>query len=389
MDKYEEILGKYHGQGLEDALKESRYYQVISDLMKMIHAKIPREEYNVSKVPVSTNIREEHFQGQNYQRAVMYLMSNGCEWALKNSNGCTMCGHLAKQRRRDDLIKAEDFILQFQKEFESIDFKQFPLLNVYNNGSFLNDNEIPTKARRYILKKINANPNIKLLVLETRPEFVTEEKVLEIKRLVPDKRVELAIGLEIKDNLQRAICINKGFSLSQYNHAARIITKHLNLRTYVLLKPPFLTEKESIDAASETIEHAFAMGSSAVSLEGCTIQDYTLVKYLKEQGLYTPPWLWSIIEVVKRTHHLGKLMIGMFQFFPSPSEVPHNCKLCSEVVLDKITEYNRTLDFTVFTDLHCACKAEWERELNNVFPSLAERLQVFMENQVLHTTNSA
>ena len=132
---------------------------------------------------------------------------------------------------------------------------------------------------------INKNPHIKMLVLETRPEFVTEEKIREIKRLIPDKHIELGVGLEIKDDFYRRICINKGFSLQRYNLAASIITKYLNLRTYVLLKPLFLTEKEAIEQAIETIEYAFAIGTTTVSLEACTIQDYTFMKYLYERGL--------------------------------------------------------------------------------------------------------
>jgi hypothetical protein len=126
-----------------------------------------------------------------------------------------------------------------------------------------------------MLKKISSNPYIKMLVLETRPEFVTEEKIKEISNLIPDKHVGISIGLEIKDDFYRTICINKGFTLNQFEHAANIIKKYLNLRSYVLLKPPFLTEKESIYQAIETINYAFDIGCTTVSLESCTVQDYT------------------------------------------------------------------------------------------------------------------
>ncbi|MMZ69019.1 hypothetical protein D1872_317760 [compost metagenome] len=86
--------------------------------MKEIHAKIPDEQYHLDKVATETDIREENFQGKNYQRAVMYLMSNGCEWALKNGNGCTMCGHLAKQTRKDGPLSAHYYLEQFSEEFK-------------------------------------------------------------------------------------------------------------------------------------------------------------------------------------------------------------------------------------------------------------------------------
>ena len=239
----------------------------------------------------------------------------------------------------------------------------------------MNDNEIPEEARRGMLKRINEDPNIKMLVLETRPEFVTEEKVKEIKDLIPDKHVELGVGLEIKDDFYRGICINKGFSLRRFNISANIITKYLKLRTYVLLKPLFLTEKESIEEAIKTVEYAFAVGATTVSLEPCTIQDYTFMKYLYERGLYNTPWLWSIVEVVKRVKKPGKLIVGLFKFFPSPSAVPNNCPQCNEKVMERIIQYNRTLDLKSFSGLSCRCRKQWRGVLKEKPLPFEERLK--------------
>lgn len=378
MSNLEKLLGKLQNKGLEGKLKKSYYHKVLSEVQRIIHAQIPEENYNSEKVASTTNIREENFKGVNYQRVVLYLLSRGCEWAVKNAHGCTMCGHLAKQTRRDALISVRDYTHQFEGEFKKIDFKKYPLLNLYNNGSFLNDNEIPPEARRKILKKINSNTNIKMLVLETRPEFVTEEKIKEIKDHIIDKHVEIAIGLELKDDFYRTICINKGFSLRQFISAASIIIRHLNLRTYVLLKPAFLTEKESIEQAIETIEYAFELGATTVSLEACTIQDYTLLNYLHERGLYRTPWLWSIIEILKKSASRGKLIIGLFQFHPSPHVVPYNCDLCSGRVMEAIHHYNRTLDVKLIEGLDCECKKRWKEILREKPVPFEKRLELIM-----------
>lgn len=372
----EEFSGKLQHAGLEGDLKKSEYYQLISEVQKMIHAQIPKENFSTDKVAAAeTGLREEIFGGVNYQRAVIYLMSNGCEWALKSAHGCVMCGHLAKQTRRDNAISVNDYLKQFDEEFEKIDFKSYPLLNLYNNGSFINDNEIPPEARKGILKKINNNPDIKMLVLETRPEFVTREKINEIKRLIPDKHVELGVGLEIKDDFYRGICVNKGFSLKRFNDAAGLITEQLHLRTYVLLKPLFLTEREGIEQAVETIEYAFAAGAATVSLEACTIQNYTLMKYFHERGLYSPPWLWSILEVLKSVKTPGKLIVGLFKFFPLPSAVPNNCEQCNEIIMERIIQYNRTLDLKAFNGLTCGCKIQWRKILKEKPLPFEKRLE--------------
>jgi radical SAM enzyme (TIGR01210 family) len=374
--RVEEFAGKLQNTKLEGDLKKSYYYHLISEAQKIIHAQIPKIESSTDKVAAAElGLREEYFDGVNYYRAIIYLMSNGCEWARKGAHGCMMCGHLARQTMIDKTILSDDYLKQFNDEFEKIDFKKYPILNLYNNGSFINDNEIPPEARRGILRKINSNPDIKMLVLETRPEFVTEEKIVEIKRLAPNKHVELGVGLEIKNDYYRGICINKGFSLERFNAAANIITKYLHLRTYVFLKPLFLTEKEAIDQAVETIDHAFAVGSTTVSLEAATIQDFTLMSYFYERGLYSPPWLWSILEVIKRARKQEKLIIGLFKFFPSPRVVPNNCNRCNKKVMAKIIEYNRTLDPKVFNGLTCACKEQWRGRLKEKPLAFSKRLE--------------
>lgn len=377
MNDLKKLIGEPESTALEGDLRRSWYYSYIAKAQGMIHDQIPDRDFSTVKVATPSDLREEIFMGVNYKRVVMYLMSNGCEWALKKTHGCTMCGHFAKQTGRDTPISPEEYIQQFEEEFAKIDFESSPLLNLYNNGSFLNDNEISPQARREILKMINANPSIKMLVLETRPEFVTEENIKEISYLIPDKHVGISIGLELKDDFYRTICVNKGFTLKQFEHAANIIQKYLNLRAYVLLKPPFLTEKESIYQAIETINYAFDIGCTTVSLESCTVQDYTLVKYLYEQGLYTPPWLWSILEVVKGSHHSKdqKLIVGLFQFYPSPQTVPNNCEICNERVMEAIQKYNRTLDLNCLNNLDCTCKEEWKESLMETPVPFHERLE--------------
>lgn len=376
MENFKHLLGELQDYNFQGEYKRARYYKLISHLLKNIHSQIPRVKYDTGKVAAPTNIREENFEGVNYQRAVMFLLSNGCEWALKDGNGCTMCGHLAKQARRGEMIPSDDYVHQFSQEFEKIDFKKYPLLNLYNNGSFLNDNELSPYARVEILKRINGNKDIKMLVLETRPEFVTEEKIKEIKELIPDKHIEIALGLEIKNDIYRTICVNKGFSSQQFEEASRLIIRHLHLRTYILLKPLFLSELESIKQAVETIEYAFGLGASTVSLEACTVQDFTLVNYLYEHGFYSTPWLWSIIEVLKRAKTPGKLIVGMFQFYPSPLKTPYNCEQCSQRILEAICQYNRTLDLTFFDGLSCECRNKWEKVLEENSPPFKERLEM-------------
>jgi radical SAM enzyme (TIGR01210 family) len=367
--------GTLHTDG---PLNSAQYVLFISKVMQALHSRIPHEHRDLSEVPAPVDYREERFENENCRRAVLFLLSNGCEWAIAGANGCTMCGHLAKQTRSLAPLSADDLMSQFMGAFARIDFSRAPILNLYNNGSFFNEREIPGPARVRMLKEIHGNKSIRMLVVESRPEFITERMMEETRALVPDLHVEVAMGLEAMDDSKRMICVNKGFTVKAYDRAMQIIRRAgLHPRSYVLLKPPFFSEKEGVEEAIRTTEHAFNAGARTVSLEACTNQKYTLTEYLLESRLFHLAKLWSIVEVVKKTHRLGNLIVGLFQFFPKPENVPYNCCKCSDRVLSALKEYNRTLQVEALEGLDCECKAGWEEELRVNQETFEHRLEAF------------
>ncbi|GAH85360.1 unnamed protein product, partial [marine sediment metagenome] len=212
-----------------------------------------------------------------------------------------------------------------------------------DSGSFLNEREVDPKARREILKIIATEKNIKVVILETRPEFITQEAVSEIERILSDKVVEIGVGLETKNDDIKEYCLNKGFDTEQYLKKTKLIVdSKLHLLSYVLIKPPFLTEREAIQEAIETAKFAFQHGADVVSFEPVSIQDFTLVHYLYQGKVFRPPWLWSTIEAAKATVSFGFVRIGGFEFMPIPKIFTHNCANCNAEVISAIDRFNST-----------------------------------------------
>lgn len=61
--------------------------------------------------------------------------------------------------------------------------------------------------------------------------------------------------------------LNKRMSLEMFSNAAAFLRKHeIDLRAFVLLKPPFLTEAESVVWAQRSVEFAFAARATAASV---------------------------------------------------------------------------------------------------------------------------
>lgn len=373
------ILNNLQNIGLTGNLKSSKYYRSLSEIQKKIHSEIPDMNYS-KRYTAEVHIREEIFGGKNCKKIVAFLITNGCEWALGGANGCTMCGHLSKQALNGKRLSCNDIIKQFDDFYHNTNFSEYPIICLFNNGSFFNENEIPAEARYYMLEKINRNPLIEMMVVETRPEFVTEREMKITSEIMNDTYVEVAMGLEDWDDNVRTFCLNKGFTLQNFEKAAKTINEYLNLRCYVLLKPPFLTELESIRHSVETINKAISFGSKTIFLESCTVQNNTFVELLHSNGKYNSPWLWSIIEVIRKSQRADKLLIGLFQFFPSPKIVPYNCAKCSTRIIQSFKEYNKSLDISVLMEIGCECKDRWLDELQRAPVPFEQRYLKVLEN---------
>jgi len=87
-----------------------------------------------------------------------------------------------------------------------------PVLCLHNNGSFLDNVEMPPAARMGIMANIARNHHIREVVLETRANSVTREMLVEIRHIMAPKRVVMAMGLENANDEIRDLCIHKGLS---------------------------------------------------------------------------------------------------------------------------------------------------------------------------------
>jgi radical SAM enzyme (TIGR01210 family) len=342
----------------------------VLDKLKEILKKVKREAskgYAIDFTQIGhSSIKEGWLDGKPIQRVVFYLRSYGCKWALSRDGGCLMCGHYTSTSigRR---ISAQHFIAQFRAEFSKYDFEQYPMICVYNAGSFLNEEEMPVIARREIFRIIAENRHIQAVIIESRPEFITKEVTEEIEEELAGKRVEIGVGLELENDLFREICINKGFTFEEYASCAKIIAESkLHLLTYVVVKPLFLTITESIEQAIKTARRASELGSTVISLEPISLQRDTVVEYLFNKGIYSLPWGWEIIEIMKEIHSLrlpSEIRIGGFEFFPIPKVFIQNCALCNRELYEAITQYNATKDLQPLLSLQCNCKKIWEAEI--------------------------
>ena len=338
-------------------------------IIKSIHRHIPRKQIDTRSVG-NYEIRKGYLDGRKIKRLIIYMRSSGCQWMLEDNGGCAMCGHLAGSTLGVP-IKAEDYIQQFDNIISQITFADIPMLCVYNAGSFFNDKEMPIEARMHIYNSINKLKQIKHVIFESRAEFIRDHDMHYLRENLPDKRLEIGIGLESSNEFIREVCLNKGLDLNNFLDSLKVMKRYdINSLAYIVLKPPFLDEKPAIEDAITSINWAFKNGVDVVSLEPVSVQYYTLIHLLYNMKLFRPPWLWSVFEVIKNTGTNGLIRIGGVEYFPPPSVSSHNCPSCNDFCVNAVEEYNTSNDLSIISNalkMECTtCKKIWEDSLQSI-----------------------
>jgi len=174
--------------------------------------------------------------------AVNLILNYGrCSWGR-----CFFCGY----GRIVGQTPSEGNLLAKFGEFFSGLSKDADTVKVFGSGSFLDEKQVPPKARMFFVEECRKH-GIKKLTIESRPEHITRDKLAEFSGV----DLSVAIGLETADNevLRR---INKGFSVEDYAKAADTIKScGFKVRTYLLVNPPYAVDiKDNLRKSVEFAE---------------------------------------------------------------------------------------------------------------------------------------
>ena len=306
--------------------------------------------------PVHCWSEKDVLKGKTVDAYVIILRTRGCAWAL--SSGCTMCGYF-----NDSMFAAvseTDLQAQFENAMET--YKGQQIVKLFTSGSFLDPQEIPALVQHNILKTLSEHAE--KISLESRPEYITGKRLGTIQDIVQSKTFEIGIGLETSNDQIREKAINKGFTFQQYKKAAELLHHHeMSVKTYVLLKPPFLTEKEALKDCIQTT-HDIAPYTDVISLNPTNIQRHTVVEYLWRRDQYRPPWLWSIVEFLQQNKDLTKILVKCDVVGGGSKRGAHNCGSCDQTVLAAIEKFSLSQQQSTLDDLTCTCKEQWQDQLD-------------------------
>ncbi len=294
---------------------------------------------------VSSWTERELYQGDLKDVFSVIFRTTGCSW--NRASGCTMCGYYTDTNPD---ITQKDLTDQFQELSDKYSGEE--IVKIYTSGSFFDEDEIPQEFALKVLNFLDAEK----VVVETRPQFITEDRLQRCSSEV--KKLELAIGLESSNNFVLKNCINKGFRLENYLEKRDLIFENQSLlRTYLLLKPPFLTEKEAMKDLKDSILRVSHPGN-IISINPVNIQRGSLLEKLWNERTYRPAWLWSLLKVISEVDDIDSTVISSTVGLGSERGA-HNCGECDPEIVELIKEFNLTQDVepikSRLKDPDCSC----------------------------------
>ncbi len=294
---------------------------------------------------------KEYWKGKTSDVFSVILRTKGCYWSYKS--GCSMCGYYLDTNPD---ITQRALKNQLEESLEAYEGQE--IVKIYTSGSFLDKNELPKDIAVEALESFDA----KKIVVESRPEFINDKIVKKYSNKVDT--LELAIGLESANDFVLENCINKGFTFDDYKAAINNLTADVSIRTYVLLKPPFLIENEAVQDVLKTIKE-ISNYTDVISINPLNVQKGTLVEKLWYRNLYGPPSLWSIIDIISQLDFV-KNDIFVSTAGLGSKRGASNCENCDEKIIRVIKKINQTGEKEYLRHIpDCDCKERWEftREL--------------------------
>lgn len=365
-----------------------------------------RGESNLSwEEPAEFAVKYSYMYGKAVKTLTITLNPTGCEWA--KNGGCTMCGEY-EGSSKNTTIPDYLHIAQFAKAIADLVSQHKPTwLRINQEGNYANIRETAQIAQLTILKLATQIKGIERVTIESRPKFLTESLLKSYSEIFLNSGVELEIGMgfEAANEVVRNVCINKGETIDDFKVALGLM-KLYNIRSlaYVLLKPPFLTEKEAINEAINSIKCATSIGFERISLEPMSVHRFTVVDALTLTNNYRVPWFWSVIEVIEQCEGINDIGVGGVGYFPPSDLQAHNhCNndvCCNITVASALADYTKNRDVSVFKGLNCVCKQEWEKECCKSYTPLKDRINQqldsisiedyknYIESNITSTTNS-
>jgi radical SAM enzyme (TIGR01210 family) len=276
--------------------------------------------------------------GEAVEAATIFLTNRECPWR------CLMCD--LWRNTLEETVPEGAIAAQIQFALQSLPAmpRGRSALKLYNAGSFFDPRAIPPAEYPAIARL--AAPFGRTIV-ECHPALVGP-RCREFQDLLRGQ-LEVAMGLETvhPDVLER---LNKRMTLEQFRRAAEfLIDEKIDLRVFILVRPPWLSEAAGIAWAERSLDFAFDCGASACSLIP-TRAGNGAMEALLAAGEFARPSLASLETALEYglARRAGRVFADLWDV-----ETFLGCPDCSEARVHRIRAMNATQKIPAPIRCHC------------------------------------
>ncbi|MFG0296563.1 MAG: radical SAM protein [Maioricimonas sp. JB045] len=217
-------------------------------------------------------------------------------------------------------------------------------IKLYNSGNFFDPRAIPRENQAAIAERVSG---FETVIVENHPRFCSEACGAFQERI--GTQLEVAIGLEtIHPEVLPAL--NKQMTLADYDRAVeRLLADGIRVRTFILLRPPGLSEEAGVEWALKSVEHAFSIGVDCCAVIP-TRGGNGIMEQLAAAGAYAAPSLGSLEAVLENglAMNRGRVFVDLWdveQFF--------ECPVCGPARAERLRQMN--LAQTPLPRVACEC----------------------------------
>jgi hypothetical protein len=228
-----------------------------------------------------------------------------------------------------------------------------------NNGSVFDEETFSTTALIYFLAKTNMLvPNLSLLTIETRPEYVEMSELDMLARAIREGKtpteLEVAIGMEAFDDRIRNKGFIKGLSFGEVERLAEKLARHsFRLRVYFMQKPvPDMSDEEAVRDIQDGIDFLAKLAARydiavTMHLNPTYVAHGTALERAFRNGTYIPP---KLSDVARAARYADGKRVGVYLgLYDEGLAVPGGSFIRpgEEEVVERLMAFNRTTDFSL------------------------------------------
>ncbi len=223
-------------------------------------------------------------------------------------------------------------------------------LKLYNSGNFFDAQAIPRVDYRAIAQRAQVFEH---LIVENHPRLCTDA-CSRFSRLLGGTSLEVALGLETA-HPEVLAALNKRMTLDDFARAAEfLLDQDIAVRTFILLKPPFLTEPQGVEWALRSIEFALRLGVGCCAVIP-TRAGNGAMDALELGERFAPPSLASLETVLEEGLRLagdrGRILVDLWDL-----ERLADCQNCLAARRDRLHMINLTQQWR--PPVACACRED-------------------------------